>query len=897
MAGIDLGTAWLNVVPSFKGTARALSSELSSVSGSVLPKDFGVKSTRGFVSNVKSAMAESRTAAASAAQAVQAAMSRVKEAQKAQASAAAQTEIANKKLAETIKKYGEDSSQAAQASLNVKNALAQEKAAATAVKRALEGVGQAQEKAANTQALTRSQAVMKTLGQTARNVGASIKQSFGDAFRTAGLLAGAGLTAAIGFIGSYAGEAIRASDATDKFKSTLNFAGLDSSAISALTKSTKEYADKTVYDLSDIQNITAQLASNGVAGFDKLAEAAGNLNAVAGGNKETFKSVGQVITQTAGAGKLMTENWRQLTDAIPGAAGPLKQALLEAGAYTGDFQKAMENGEITADEFNQAITSLGFQEAAQEAATSTSTFEGAWGNLEAAITGGLQAVMEPFKGPLTSAMTALADKVTSFFDAIASGLNGGGMSQFSGTFSGLLPIIGALAGSLGTLLSQIIPGIGGAFGAVTGPAGLIIGLFASMVTNSTALQQALGTVFDVIGGVFQSLAPVVNQIMGSISGLAQMLGDALAPIISSVALAIGSLIQGVLPAVGPLITAIVSVVSALIPPISQIISIVLATVLPMVRQLTPIIAEVIGVITQVIGAIVPLVSSISAVLIPTVQALMPVVQTVFDAVKNIIESAMTAVQGVINIVLGVINGDWSQVWSGMQGLVTGVFGVISGLITGAMNVARSVISSTLNVITGIWSSAWNALTGWVSKAWSGIASAVSSGVSRMMGFITSIPSRIQGVFASAGSWLLSAGRQIIDGFVRGIRNAFGAVKNVLGSLTSLLPSWKGPADLDKVILRDSGRLVIEGFQRGLEDQYQSVRRSLGGFTASLSASTALSPALASGTGTHGYMSPEYLVVKDADNRLIGRMRVEAGSVVDGATAVASRASLRELVGI
>ena len=43
-----------------------------------------------------------------------------------------------------------------------------------------------------------------------------------------------------------------------------------------------------------------------------LAEAAGNLNAVAGGNAETFKSVGMVLTQTAGQGKLTTENWNQL---------------------------------------------------------------------------------------------------------------------------------------------------------------------------------------------------------------------------------------------------------------------------------------------------------------------------------------------------------------------------------------------------------------------------------------------------------------------------------------------------------------------------------------------------------------------------------------------------------
>ena len=108
---------------------------------------------------------------------------------------------------------------------------------------------------------------------------------------------------------------------------------------------------------SDIQNVTAQLAANGVENYDKLAEAAGNLNAVAGGNKETFSSVGMVLTQTAGQGKLTTENFNQLSDAIPGASGKIQEALLNAGAYAGNFREALEKGEVTAQEFNDAVLS------------------------------------------------------------------------------------------------------------------------------------------------------------------------------------------------------------------------------------------------------------------------------------------------------------------------------------------------------------------------------------------------------------------------------------------------------------------------------------------------------------------------------------------------------------
>ncbi len=204
------------------------------------------------------------------------------------------------------------------------------------------------------------------------------------------------------------------SDATDKFKSTMKFAGLDTSAIDRATKATRKYADVTVYELGDIQNTCAQLAANGIKDYVGLTEAAGNLNAVAGGNAETFKSVAMVMTQTAGAGKLTTENWNQLSDAIPGASGKLQEALLKNGAYTGDFRDAMAKGMITADEFNDAIMQLGMSDAAKEAAASTATMEGAFGNLEAAIVGGLTDAFNIFKPMVTGAIGAAGDTIADF---------------------------------------------------------------------------------------------------------------------------------------------------------------------------------------------------------------------------------------------------------------------------------------------------------------------------------------------------------------------------------------------------------------------------------------------------------------------------------------------------
>lgn len=143
--------------------------------------------------------------------------------------------------------------------------------------------------------------------------------AFGSAI---GGLAVKGVTALWDTVKGFAGDVVNMSDSTDKFMNTMSFAGIDTANVEKASKAARDYADRTVYDLSTIQNTTAQLAANGIKDYTGLTEAAGNLNAVAGGNADTFGSVAMVLTQTAGAGKLTTENWNQLADAIPGACSP-----------------------------------------------------------------------------------------------------------------------------------------------------------------------------------------------------------------------------------------------------------------------------------------------------------------------------------------------------------------------------------------------------------------------------------------------------------------------------------------------------------------------------------------------------------------------------------------------
>ena len=297
----------------------------------------------------------------------------------------------------------------------------------------------------------------RTAGTSA---GSAMGESVGKGISAKGAaIAGAmgGLAASIGaklmgVIQGLTGEITDASDSAQKFASTLSFANIDDSTIKQLTSSTQAYADETVYDLSDIRNTTAQLAANGVDDYARLAEAAGNLNAVAGGNADTFKSVAMVMTQTAGAGKLTTENWNQLSDAIPGASGKLQEALRANGAYTGNFREALEKGQVSAEEFNRAVMDLGMTDAAKEAATSTATIEGAMGNLEAAGVKAGMVLLDAFKPLVTGAINGASETIGQVTDGVVRFFE---VAQSNGAVQQLTDTVGALGGAAGNILGAL----------------------------------------------------------------------------------------------------------------------------------------------------------------------------------------------------------------------------------------------------------------------------------------------------------------------------------------------------------------------------------------------------------------------------------------------------------
>lgn len=573
---------------------------------------------------------------------------------------------------------------------------------------------------------------------------------FGAAAGAVGGLVSSGIGMAVDAIGDLTGDIIEASDSADKFKSTLNFAGLDTGTIDALTASTQAYADQTVYSISDIRNVTAQLAANGVQGFDKLAEAAGNLNAVAGGNAQTFSSVGMVLTQTAGAGKLTTENWNQLADAIPGASGKLQEAMLKNGAYTGNFRDAMEKGEISAEEFNQAIMDLGMTDAAKEAATSTSTIEGAMGNLEASVVGVGTTILDQFKGPLTSGISMLAQ----------------GISGLSGVFTGLVQTIGPILSQIGTTFQTAFQ-----------PVVEIVQsqLLPALQPLMSALQNLGSAIMPIIMTAIQTIAPVLTTVVSNIVQTMSVIATAVTPVINNIA----ALIQAVLPAIQSAFqiwgTYIQGVINAVFPFIQTVV--------------TSVMNVINAIITTVLAAINGDWSGVW-------EGIQNIVSSVWDGIKSIVSNAINAVSGVISSVLSGISGIFSNVWTGIKGAVSSAWSGITSAVSSGVSSMMNFITSIPSRIMGVFSGAGS----WLLSAGQNIIQGLINGITNAIGgAISAVKNAVGGIIDGAKSLLGIAspskvfdreiGRMIPAGLGRGVsENERAATRPVEDMVNSLLPS-------------------------------------------------------------------------------------------------------------
>lgn len=195
------------------------------------------------------------------------------------------------------------------------------------------------------------------------------------------------------------------------------------------------------------------------------------------------------------------------------------------------------------------------------------------------------------------------------------------------------------------------------------------------------------------------------------------------------------------------------------------------------------------VIAAVVGLVALIIANWDTVKAWTVTAWNAVSAAVGAAWEWIKSAVAAAAQFVVDLFM-----NWT-----LPGLIIQHWDTIKDAIGAAWDWILSTVSNAASTVTSWLSNAWQTATSLARDGWSNITNAVSTGVSTILGFITSLPGRILSALGNLGSLLLNSGRALVDGFLRGIQNAWNSLvgwvqqgMSYLRGLWPFSPAQHGP---------------------------------------------------------------------------------------------------------
>lgn len=430
-------------------------------------------------------------------------------------------------------------------------------------------------------------------------------------------------------------------------------------------------------------------------------------------------------------------------------------------------------------------------------------------------------------------------------------------SDGSGLFDTLETITGALKDATGTKEFQA------AIGALSDTFGEIAKVAAPLLIQAIKI---LGPVIEELAGPAQKLIDVLGEQFGRILtelgpvllSLAGAVGDIVIALLPFVELA-GDLIVAILPALVPLFQTLSDQAVLLAPLIKELAENFGDQLVPILESLTPILEEILPQFVKFAEEIIP-------VLLETLEELSPSLADLAQSFADLLVAAAPLLAKFIEFeafllekllpILAPIAAEimdklvWAlgQLNDFIREYAIPTLKLISQLLegdfSGAMETASGIAASTLTDMQGAWQFFKDKVSGIIAdfavyvvaagrSLIDDFQAAIGRGIGRAIEWFFGLPGRIRSALPSASSILYSAGGDIISGLIAGINSMIPSLISKLASITSSLPDWKGPEDLDKRILIPAGRAVMSGFTKGISDSVPALRAELAGITSSL----------------------------------------------------------------
>ena len=225
------------------------------------------------------------------------------------------------------------------------------------------------------------------------------------------------------------------------------------------------------------------------------------------------------------------------------------------------------------------------------------------------------------------------------------------------------------------------------------------------------------------------------------------------------------------------------------------------------------------------------------------------IKMVFQGVWEFIKSIfMGALLFIIDLVTGNftqlkedISSIWESVKSAFELVWNGIKSIFEGIVNAIVSFGKSVFEEFSNTLSNVWetvknvaTTSWNLIKSTVMNIINGIVDGAARAWEDLKGSVSHAVDSVKRFFDQL--WdidLWGAGKAIIDGFLNGLKSAWGSVQNFVGGIADWIRDNKGPIDYDRKLLIPAGNAIMESLDEGLTDKFALVKKTVSGIASEI----------------------------------------------------------------